>query len=218
MRNLPLVAAFAIVVAYGTTHGVWTDRWTVSPALNEAADRLPSVSLELGDWVGHAVELGEDNLALGETAGFLTRSYVHRQTGERLSVFLNCGRPGPVAVHTPDVCYEGAGYRMVGGQGRYAAPAGAGEVSNEFWVAKFRKEEAAVPEQMRIYWAWSAAGPWRAPDNPRVAFARVPVLYKLYVIRRLPTSGAERPPEEDSAVEFLQALTAEIGRRLFSDP
>lgn len=41
-------------------------------------------------------------------------SYVHRTNGRAAAAMLMCGRPGPIAVHTPDVCYPGAGYRQVG--------------------------------------------------------------------------------------------------------
>ena len=33
-------------------------------------------------------------------------------TGKVVTLFLACGRAGPVCTHTPDVCYAGSGYEV----------------------------------------------------------------------------------------------------------
>src|SRR5262249_38370793 len=89
----------------------------------------------------------------------------------------------------------------------------AGPKPAEFWVRRFAKNESAVPVNLRILYGWSAAGTWEAADNPRLAFARHPFLYKLYVVPELPQ--AEEPLEEDPSLEFLQSLLPELERCLF---
>ena len=58
--------------------------------------------------------------------------------------------------------------------------------------------------QLRIFWTWFGDGTWQAPDSPRLTFAHLPVLYKLYVVRELPP----RPErlEQDPSLDLLQQL------------
>src|SRR5439155_15150223 len=130
-------------------------------------------------------------------------------------ILLVCGRPGPVSVHTPDVCYEGVGYEMAAAPVRYAAREGSSAAPAQFWMADFEKQRAAVPVRLRILWSWHAAGAWQAPDDPRLTFARFPVLYKLYVIREM-ASGDERL-EEDRCGEFLGQLLPEFRNSILGD-
>src|SRR5204863_3348967 len=94
------------------------------------------------------------------------------------------GRSGPMAVHTPDVCYTSSGHTLVSPQSRVSVtPAGGGPAA-EFWSARFRKGEAGYYSHLTILWGWSHGGPaWEAPANARLALARYPALYKLYVVR-----------------------------------
>src|SRR6185312_15218812 len=108
--------------------------------------------------------------------------FVNRRKGLAINVLLVCGSPGPVSVHTPDICYQGAGYTLSSGPDPFALK-GAGAEDIGLHTATFHKERAAVPSELRIFWAWNAAGHWQAPSNPRWTFARSPALYKLYVVR-----------------------------------
>jgi hypothetical protein len=148
-------------------------------------------------------------LEASQAAGVLRRQYVNRQTGATLTLMLLVGRPGPVAVHTPDVCYRNSGYAQIGPDVVAPVPGvdGAG-----FRVLRLKKD-AAVPIDLRIWYSWAATGQWEAPDNPRVHFARSPVLYKLYVIRELPR--ADEAPGDDPAPEFLRAFLTQVGPVLF---
>ncbi len=69
-----------------------------------------------------------------------------------------------------------------------------------------------VPEALDVLWAWTTNGSWTASTSPRVAFARSPVLYKLYVVRRLTRPDEKPPPEpcQDFLRLFLPALDARI--------
>ena len=73
-----------------------------------------------------------------------------------------------------------------------------------------------MPVQLHIFWAWSATGDWQAPDNPRLTFARAPLLYKLYVLREGTTDGERL--EEDSCKEFIKRLLPELEQCLFQAP
>src|SRR5690348_14337503 len=106
-RSLPAVAAVVLVVACGVVHGFWTGRWSGITNTDVAA-HLAQVPLDVGDWQGHDLEA--DARLKDGMAAVLYRSYVHRQSRETVTVYLVCGRPGPVAVHTPDVCYAASGF------------------------------------------------------------------------------------------------------------
>jgi hypothetical protein len=66
--------------------------------------------------------------------------------------------------------------------------------------------------QLRIFWTWFGDGTWRAPESPRLAFAPLPALYKLYVVRELPPRG-ERS-EDDPSLDLLRRLLPALGRAL----
>jgi hypothetical protein len=114
-------------------------------------------------------------------------------------------------VHTPDVCYGGAGYEMLGAPARCeVAPAGGGPPA-EFWVARFRKEGLGERHQLRIFWAWRPwGGAWQAADNPRLAFGRVPALCKLYVVREM--TSPDEPLEDDPALGLIRLLLTDLGK------
>jgi hypothetical protein len=177
-----------------------------------AAARCGDVAMTLGDWEGQEEGVNPRALALAEVVGHLSREYKNRRTGQKVSVLLVCGRPGPISVHPPNVCYRGIGYD-VGEISRYRTKAESGSGSLELFTARFSKEGVS-PDSLRIFWCWGSGGSWAAPEEPRLAFARAGALYKLYLVHRLPTAE-EAPPEKDPCLDFLRVLMPELQRRLF---
>ena len=214
MRTLLLSLAAAAVAADGVLHGLWTDRWGNSPELEQAVARLRNVPLQVGEWRGQALTLRPREAEQAGFAGHLLRRY-ERPDGASVTVMLACGRPGPLSVHTPEVCYGGAGFALAGDAARYtpkvplSAPA-------EFWKGKFTKEGAIVPEHLRVLWSWHAGGAWNASDRPRWDFAGLRVLHKLYVT--CPMSGADDRQEDALCAEFLAAFLPELEKTLFARP
>src|SRR5262249_10183186 len=155
-------------------------------------------------------ELGEREVAIGELEGYLSRRYVHRRTGVAVSALLVCGRPGPISVHTPEVCYAGAGYAQVGAPRAYEGPAGS---PSRVRVPDFEKRNVATPTLLRICLAWGSGGEWSAPANPRWAFAGRPWLYKFYVVREMTRAG--EPLEGDPAGELIKGLVPQLQEALF---
>ena len=133
--------------------------------------------------------------AQGQTEGFAAFADELRQAGH--------------TVHTPDLCYSGAGYEMVGEPARARiATAGAAAA---FWSARFRKSGPAGDSALRIHWAWSTGAAWEAPERPRWRFAGAPFLYKLYIVRDATADG----PEGDPSLPFLQAFLPDLEKTLF---
>ena len=213
-----ILAGVAVLVLCGVLHGVWTDRWATSAAVEDAAARLNAVPAAFAGWEGQDVELDARQRAVAGGCGYLLRRYVHRQTREAVTVFLVCGRPGPVSVHQPDVCYQGAGYRKAA-EGRVEVKVDPASPPAEFKTAEMRYDGFDLPNRLRILWSWSATGDWEAPGNPRFAFARHKFLYKLYVIRELSEKETRAKGKEsdatDSCARFLRLLLPELRTSLF---
>jgi hypothetical protein len=209
------MTALALVIAAGLVHGQWTQRWSVSHAVENAVARLERVPMTLGDWKGRSLTMDREQLAMAEIAGYVARRYERSGGGTAVTVLLVCGRPGPISVHTPDICYSGAGFEPMGLLSRESLPIVPSGPPAEFRHGLFGKTNTAVPMYLRILWSWSSAGAWEAPDNPRLAFASRQVLYKLYVIREMATA-VERL-EDDPGPKFLQALLPELERALFAN-
>src|SRR5947209_1965401 len=121
-RALAVLTVFLAVAATGTVHGVWANRWSSPEALQRATARMAEVPMTLGDWDGQAGELDARQLAVADVSGHLLRRYVNRRNGAVVTVLLLCGRPGPVSVHRPEVCYGGAGYELAAPRAKHPAP------------------------------------------------------------------------------------------------
>jgi hypothetical protein len=211
-RFLPFAVAFVLLASSGVVHGLLTGRWGISPDVRAAAARCDQLPMSFGEWESHVKDISPAELEVAEVVGYCSREYVKRgDQKQRVTLLLICGRPGPISVHTPDICYAGAGYSVVGNVEHY--PIKSDAVAAEFATACFSKPNP-VPVPLRILWSWSDGGPWSAPDNPRLTFARSGALYKLYVLR-----GTDQTlQKDDPCVEFLEALLPELQKCLSKTP
>jgi len=204
------VITVLVLVIAGVWNGLLSDRWGDSTDLTAAVKRLEQVRPALGEWVGRPAPIDTRALQLTEVSSYLSRSYLHRGTGEVVNILILCGRPGPVSVHTPDVCYLGAGYKM----GPRAVETWTDVVPGiqaEFWSARFSKPRDPIP--LHISWAWSDGGEWHAPQFPRLAFINSRVLYKLYVIRPIRSGTATT---DEGLRAFLKELLPELQRSILA--
>ncbi len=205
---LTFAAGFAVVVASGLAYGAWTQRWRKSADLTARAAQLTQLPDEFGPWKGQPAELDADALALAGAEGWWVRRFTDERSGATLLAIILCGRPGPLSVHKPETCYGGAGYEMEGPAIKYTPPEAPGAAC---WTGKF-KEGRAGGQELRIFWSWYADGGWCAADNPRWDFARLPALYKLYVVRE--TAGRVERLDDDPAADLLRRLLPEASRVL----
>jgi hypothetical protein len=200
-RYLLILLALVVILGAGYYQGKLVNRWGESQSFIQAMDRITTLPETIGNWKSQNMELNAKQLQIAEVSNYVSRVYTNINSGEKISILLIGGRPGPIAVHSPDVCYQGAGYKM--GNKLIQAVRGVREGRPpEFWVAKFTKEP--VPAPLHIMWAWSAGGLFIAPDTPRLMFYREPFLYKLYIIRE--AKSLDAPLVDEVMQQFLKDI------------
>lgn len=204
-----IIVGCGALLAGGYVHGIWTDRWNDGSDLDAAAARLDRVPLKLGDWEGKRVERERDPRS--GLVGSETFQFTNLKTGKNVTVFLACGRPGPVSVHTPEVCYAGNGYEVERAE-KFTSPR-PGLSGQSFFTSRLVRKRTTEQNAQRIFWAWNGGENWEVSDNPRFAFAGTSVLFKMYVIREL--TGTTDNLENDPCVELLDVLTPALKKEVF---
>jgi hypothetical protein len=211
--------AALILVAAGIVHGFWTDRWTASVDLNEAADLLQDIPLVVGDWEGEEIEVKPGGAGPGVT-GCIQRRYFNRHLGVTVVLALVNGRPGPVATHTPEVCYGASGYKVAHRE-VVEVPLDKKGPSAQFWTSDAVRTKVTEETKLRLFWAWNAGQGWAASEDARQQFPRFrhPVLHKLYVLRDISGTGetGKSTSKDEPCLVFLQALLPVLDRKLFLD-
>jgi len=198
MRFIPLLIGVAAVAASAYDSGRQSGRWQKLTGVDTVAERLKNVPSQVGDWRADERTMDPHELEVAGVVQYVSRLYTNRKTGDRVQILLICGRPGPIAAHPPEVCYASAGYVPEKQAERVAIG------SDEFKAGKFVKSKPRN-DALKILWAWSTDGDWKAPDYPRQAFGRsTTALFKLYVIRQVPSD--EAAGSKDPSVEFLDVM------------
>ncbi len=204
-RNLAFLAALAMQLASGVLYHLLAKE---SDQFDPAAERVARVPMAFGAWRGHDEAVDRESFEQAGAKGYWMRSYLNPRTGESILVILMCGRAGKMAVHTPEVCYRGAGYEL------HDQPAACKIKSDaSFWTAQFTKK-AATPMHLRLYWAWNAHGSWEASSSPRWQFRGAPFLYKLYVSREIGRQ-AGNAPGADVTAQFMREFLPVLDQTLF---
>lgn len=214
LRVVGYVAALATLVASGVTHGFWSGRWTKSRALEERVAALRNVPPKVGDWVGEDSQLDRRSVEMGEISGHLMRRYKNPRDGAEVTVLIVCGRPGPIAVHTPEVCYGGNGYAQLAPRQKYAVGSG-GTPAGDVWSVDMGKGGPLGDQRLRVIYTWTTDGKWHASQAPRVDFAGAPALYKLYFVAP-GDKGAS--PLGGPQGRFLTQLLPVLQKSLFPSP
>jgi hypothetical protein len=208
----PILVSVSLVGTLGLVHGLATDRWGPSNQLEQALATLERVPAAFGDWSGEDVEYKPEEMVRGGIKGCVYRRYRNLRTRDSVMVLLVCGRGGPISVHTPDVCYAGAGYRPTAHAMQKDIDLGASG-KHTFRVGRYAKPDGVSQTQLEIYLAWSRDGrTWEAPQDPRLSLARSQALYKLYVVREfVPNTRTE---SAESCYEFVRRALPDLGQKL----
>lgn len=198
-KTIVFVFCVALTVLSGVLRGVVDQRWGMSEGMQEAALRVEALPEQIGKWkAAHIAPLDDDAAEMLRCAGSTVRSYIHPQTGESVSLIFLVGPAGPLAIHTPEVCYGSSNFTTVEARKRKIIKDVNGD-EHPFSYITFAENKVGKQLQ-RVYYAWNRGGEWVAPDSPRTSFAGVPMLYKVQIA----TNAVGGEAEMDAAEKFLR--------------
>jgi len=111
---LAVLVAISMTIASGLIHGRMSRRWGVSEELQRAGKRLETLQTNFGTWEMEASSaLGDYARTVLESTGSLNRVYVNSETGQRVSVALVVGPAGPIATHSPEICFSSRAMKVL---------------------------------------------------------------------------------------------------------
>ena len=194
-----IVSAFSLLLLGGVAHGVLSNRWGVAEDIQALGEQLSSIPMEIGPWKCEEEGKLDDRVVnILEATGYISRVYVHQATGEAVNVFLVFGPKGPIAVHTPEICYSSRAVTQT--SERQSVPCDYDGKEGTIWKLGF-ETNTIDKRSMNVYYGWTDGGPWQAANSPR--FWRTDFLYKIQ------TSCQATGKKEDSTDEFFKAFLPE---------
>ncbi len=215
-----LAVAVAMTVAGGVLQGRIAYRWGPSETMQTAAQKLDQVPQQFGGpkndrWqLKSSQTMDQGTVEMLECTGNFVRTYENRRTGELVSVFVIIGRAGPIAVHTPEICYSAQNWKSRD-QRQHVDIAGDQGQDDQFWALTF-KTKTLREDLLRVYYAWGTGDRWSAPNDARWTFTGSPYLYKIQASSELP-AGTDLKTG-DACRDFLQDFVPVLRQYLVEAP
>jgi hypothetical protein len=183
--------------------GRLTQRWGAVPDLAAAGQKLQSFPTEIGNWqLLSDDKISDSVLQVLSCAGYVNRHYVNRQTGKTITIAIYVGPPGPISVHTPEICYSSIAYAIQDPRKEVTITDKDGR-EHSFWMLTFRSNKSSI-DRLQVYYSWQGSGAWIASNSPRFQFAGNKLLYKMQMSTLVPAKDAETG--SDACQDFLSAL------------
>jgi hypothetical protein len=185
-----------------------TNSWRLSPRAHVAGQRLEEFSTEgFGNWrLVQENEFPPAVLTILEQPAYFSRTYQHVQTGDHVTVAVIAGQPGPVSVHTPEICYSSRDYTIASERKKHEVKTVDGR-EHELWKLSLDANHAdALP--LEVLYGWTTGTAWEATERPRYSFGGLSHLYKLQVAASVPERRGqdEFDPTQDFLTGFLSQL------------
>ena len=208
--SIGLALVVALTVASGVLQGRLRNRWGPSETMQAAAQELGKVPPSFGGpqndrWQLKATEatdkMSDDVIEMLECTGYINRCYENRRTGEQVNVFVVIGPTGPIAAHTPEICYSSRNYTSRDARQRVAIDRTAEVQNDELWALSFKTKNIRE-DLLRVYYGWTTSGRWSATDNARYGFVGSPYLYKIQLASEMPAGSNLKTT--DTCREFLK--------------
>ncbi|MFZ1936727.1 MAG: exosortase-associated EpsI family protein [Thermoguttaceae bacterium] len=211
---LGIVVAFGLTIFSGVLQGRMRNRWGTSPDTVRAADKLAEVPSQFGDWkLSSTGKLGETAERMLECTGSFVREYRDQTTNDVVSVTVLLGPPGPISVHTPEICFRSTGFSAMG-ERKELAIRGEDRQNDQFWALSYKANDVRGGV-LRVYYAWSTGRRWAASGDPRFKYADKPYLYKIQISSLLPP-GADLQAD-DPGKKFLRSVLP-VARKCMIEP
>ena len=196
-RRVATAVVIGLTLLSGIVHGYLDGRWTRSDSLIGQGSMLANLPEQIGDWkLTDASELEPKAAQLLRCYGSTICNYQHRQTGVSVKVAIMFGPRGPIAVHTPEVCYTSVGTQAVGV--RRLETIAVDDNKNSLWSVQFAVDSSPDPT-LEVWYGWSSGEAWEARDQPR--FWLTENLYKIQVAG--PAGGGGQRPVRDFVTALL---------------
>ncbi len=215
---LACAAAAALTIAPAILEGRYANRWGDPPNLAAAAEQLKEFPREFGAWkyVGDGDPVSEAVCRELGLAGYVSRSYAHRENGSVMSLLLMVGQSGPLIRHPPYICYANRANEQLGDMTAFQVETT--KPASQFNLLEYRRPQSLTNDRFLVAYSMAAGSTWSAPRMPRVAFGGAPKLYKVQLLTLLDPSqdrekGAAllRSFADDFCAAFQQLLQADSG-------
>jgi hypothetical protein len=211
MKQLPIITLSTVLLGtllVGYVQGRISNRWGLRANAEAAAEqlrrRLPE---EVGNWrMKSDDKLPDAVVNILQCPAYITRVYEHQQTGDVVNVAVLLGPPGPISVHTPEVCYSSREFTPDGDRRRVTVKDTAG-TEHTLWHLPL-KANNLQSSSLRVYYGWSTGHTWDAPEHPRYNFGSLPHLYKLQVA--VTDHPASEAIDFNSGDDFLSNFLAQL--------
>lgn len=207
----------------GYLQGNMTNRFGLPEDMNEAAHKLENLRKileskeysfgERGKWrMSGTSKMSVLVVETLECREYINASFTNSEVpGLQINGFIILGPPGPVAVHTPEICYSSKDYDITDERERVKIfPKGPQD--DEFWGLTLRSKQVDA-DILRVYYAWANYGPWTAPDIPRITYGGGSKLFKMQLAVKLPPDA--KLEQGDACQDFLQAFLPVVNGQLF---
>lgn len=199
-RRLAFCVIIGLTLGSGLVYGYLDGRWIGADELKTAGNRLSELPAKCGNWRLTNTSILADNAAkLLRCHGSIIREYQNSQTGEVVNVAVLFGPRGPIAVHTPEVCYSSVGMRQSGRARKQTVNTEANH--HRLWKVRFNAREGTQPP-FQVWYALSEGEQWEARSYPRFWLAKH--LYKIQVAGPVEREGTD--PCHDFLLQLLPQL------------
>lgn len=201
LTSVLFLVVLGLTLFSGVLQGRLSNRWGIKPDMAAAAKQLKVTPTRFGDWeLTQAITLDAEIAKMLESAAYLGGIYRNKVSGESINMFVLLGPPGPVSVHTPDICYSSRDFAIIREREQVAVRDATG-ANAELWALTLRGNDLDA-NLLRVYYGWNDGGGWTAPDNPRFDYAGRPLLYKIQVAGNAAGEAAAKP--DDLGQRFLR--------------
>jgi hypothetical protein len=212
LAAIGLLVLLAGTLGAGWLHGNMTNRWGIHPDSNLAAARLRQPLPErVGHWkLRREAELEKAVIRMLRCPASISRVYEHEQTGDVISVAVLLGPPGPISVHTPEICYSSHNYTVTSARERTTLTDATGD-EHSLWEVRM-KSNSVDGARLRVLYAWTTGNKWLAAEHPRFGYGGVPHLYKVQLASN--SSPGDSLEEFDPAQDFLRSFLVQLEPKL----
>ena len=197
-----------VTLSAGWLHGSLSNRWGPRRDAKVAEDMLQrELAPEVGNWrMRQESPFEPEVLRILQCPAYISRVYEHQQTGDTVILMVIVGPPGPVSVHTPEVCYGSQDYTL-DGERRLVPIKDTQGTNHAFWEIGL-KSNNLEGKALRVIYGWSRGDGWEAAQRPRFGYGGLTHLYKLQLavpVNQQPR-GSDFDPSQDFLMNFLPQL------------